>query len=852
MLNNVELFWLKRFQDYDLDRLSGHLRKQANDQKVSESFHLDIDPEILQKFRKVTGDSPLGCYSFFLTAFNLINFKYTGLNDVVVATTGIEKNADEVLFLRSKFQPSDTLKSVLQMDLQGIKDTFSGKGMPFQQLKNFLEVNLKIDLNAFLTVGIYSHALHFPSDTLQQCNILLEIDDQSADPKIVFHYSDELDKDFVQRFAHRYLFILRHLLDNLDATVQALPWFDQDEIDEVLHEFNKPIANKDFQDFVSLIDQKARDTPQKVVVEFGEVKLTYEELIQHANQVAGVFNQVSSSVNEVPIIALMIPRSHEMLIFMVAALKSQHAFLLLETDYQSERLSYVINDSQPDLLITENLENNPVFEVKNLSIMTSREVFEKSQMQPEDLPSFESSPDQIAYVVYTSGTSGDPKGVKISRRGMMNHFFAQIETMQLTDQDRIAQTSPAGFVIATWQFLCGPIAGSTVIIIDNETVKNPHQLMMVLSQRQVNILQVVPSHLEMILTIEEAPENDGLNALKYLFLTGEELRYALVSRWFKKYPSVKMINGYGMSEVSDDTTHHILSEVPATGVVPLGKIISNNRIYVLDENGDICPSGVLGEIWVSGLGVSKGYLGLEDMTREKFTKDRFIDRDDIFMYKTGDFGLWDSHGQLHYRGRKDRQVKIRGMRVELRDIEQQLMKSANVTDVRVVYDASEESLVAYLIPAVGEELERAKILESLLQKLPGHMIPAFLVFLPEFPVNANGKVDVSKFPKPGHQDLVEGRVIVSPANDVEERLLSLWTQILGISSISTTDSFFSIGGDSFKVVNLYDLLNEAFPDVLEIHHLFNLVSIQKQAEFILSHSEEESDDSNTSIKVSDF
>ena len=393
----------------------------------------------------------------------------------------------------------------------------------------------------------------------------------------------------------------------------------------------------------------------------------------------------------------------------------------------------------------------------------------------------------LSYVIYTSGSTGKPKGAMVEHIGMMNHLHAKITDLRLTGNSIIAQNASHTFDISVWQFFAALIPGGKTIIYPDELVLDPERFISGIIEDRISILEVVPSYLSIMLDFL-VDEDIGSLPIDYLLVTGEEIKPALVKKWFDKYPGIKMVNAYGPTEASDDITHHIMSNAPERETVSIGKPLQNLNIYIVDKHMRLCPLGVKGEICVSGVGVGRGYLSDEERTRQVFTEDPFIGERGVRLYKTGDLGCWLPDGTIEFFGRKDYQVKIRGFRIELGEIESKLLEHPAIKEA-VVVDREEgignKYLCAYFVGAGMNEktLGATELREFLSHTLPNHMVPAHFFQLDRLPLTPNGKIDRKTLPEPERmmdttltyitEEMLK-KVVVKPGNIPEdnEKLLS--------------------------------------------------------------------------------
>ncbi|MCX6582595.1 MAG: amino acid adenylation domain-containing protein [Candidatus Aminicenantes bacterium] len=446
-----------------------------------------------------------------------------------------------------------------------------------------------------------------------------------------------------------------------------------------------------------------------------------------------------------------------------------------------------------------------------------------------------SIPADLAYVIYTSGSTGQPKGVLIHQQGMINHLYAKINDLSITGEDIIAQTAPAGFDISVWQFLAALLVGGMTHIIDKETVLEPMEFLKELQQGRVTILESVPSLMTVFLDVVGTGRSNTLNHLRWMLATGEPLTPPLARKWYSHYPAVKLLNAYGPTEASDDITHHIVAVLPALPAetqfnIPVGKPLRNLQIYILDKNLSLCPVGVRGEICVAGIGVGKGYWKDPQKTATSFISNPFLD--DIndpnyaVLYRTGDTGYFAEDGTIYCLGRIDNQVKIRGNRIELEEIEKRLLEHPRVKETVIIVrggsekEAGEKELHAYITnnaaagtaDDAGAEAHLVALAEQLRDylsgSLPDYMIPARFIPIEQIPLTPNGKIDRKALEKMG-EVLNSNIQYAPPATEMEKTLAKIWQELLKLDRVGIHDDFFQLGGNSLTAITVASALKKA-------------------------------------------
>jgi amino acid adenylation domain-containing protein len=414
-----------------------------------------------------------------------------------------------------------------------------------------------------------------------------------------------------------------------------------------------------------------------------------------------------------------------------------------------------------------------------------------------DVPRRRSS-SALACIVYTSGSTGIPKGVMIEQRGMFNHLLSKVLDLELSASDVVAHTSPQSFVISIWQFLAALMVGARVHVCPEEMVRDPALLVQEILREGITVLQIVPALLREILRrMPNEPAFQALSQLRVLISTGESLPPDLCRDWFQHFPSVPIVNAYGATETSDDVATHRLGTAPTSATVPIGRAIANTYLYVLDPHLQPVPIGIAGELYVGGIGVARGYLNDKEQTSRRFLRDPFSKRSGARLYRTGDLARWRADGILECLGRIDRQVKIHGCRVELEEIEYVLTENAKVQSCAVLVRPSkgDVQLIACVVATAGGQPRVSELNDFLRARLPAHMIPAGYVFLDDMPLTPHGKLDRPALAALKGALKTEDE-LVAPRSSTEHILARIWTDMLEVEKVGRSSNFFDLGGHS--------------------------------------------------------
>jgi amino acid adenylation domain-containing protein/non-ribosomal peptide synthase protein (TIGR01720 family) len=555
--------------------------------------------------------------------------------------------------------------------------------------------------------------------------------------------------------------------------------------------------------------QVAAGPARTAVADSGGGYLTYADLDREASAIAAALRQRGAGRDA--IVGVVGRRTPAFAAALLGVLKAGSAFVPIDPRLPAGYLRQIVAESAPRCLVAEEASLPLARELaaaggacEVLPIAGGRRGERAGPAAPETSPAAR----DLAYVIFTSGSSGTPKGAMIEHRGMLNHLRAKIALLGLTATDRVAHTAPSSFDVAVWQWLAPLLAGATVEIVDDADARSPEQLLDQLERRGVSIVELVPSLLRAVLDKLDggAPSRPRLTALRTLIVTGEPLAPGLCRRWLAHYPGVPIVNAYGPTECSDDVTHFEVAAPPPPDQlrVPIGWPIDGVRLYV--DDGGLVPlrPGLCGELCVGGAAVGRGYVGDAERTAAAFVSDPWSDDPAARLYRTGDVVRVLDDGSLDLLGRRDRQVKIAGCRIEVEEIEARLRGHDGVRDVAVVARAGADGrlrLTAYVVPATPEPSVRAWR-RFLAERVPPQMVPSRFVTLEALPLTAHLKVDREALPDPAARSGDDGPQAAPATGEAEERLRAIWKDLLGVQEIGPDDDFFQLGGDSILSIQV--------------------------------------------------
>jgi amino acid adenylation domain-containing protein len=567
-----------------------------------------------------------------------------------------------------------------------------------------------------------------------------------------------------------------------------------------------------------IADQAAR-TPGAPAVRFGGRTLCYRELEEASNRLARRLRRFR--VGQEVRVGVCAERSLEMVVALVAVLKSGGAYVPLDPGYPVERLAYMLEDSGVGVLLTQG-HLAPTLPAHGAQVVLLDELWTLDE--PASAPAVETVPESLAYMIYTSGSTGRPKGAMNAHRGIVNRLAWMQAEYGLGPDDRVLQKTPFSFDVSVWEFFWPLITGACLVVAKPGGHQDPNYLVQTIAEEGITTLHFVPSMLQVFV---EAPGLESCTSLRRVLASGEALPFDLVERWYQRM-SAPLHNLYGPTEAAVDVTYWPCAAGDARRLVPIGRPVWNTRIHLLDRWGAETPVGVAGELYIGGVQVGRGYLGRPELTAERFVPDGLETEPGAGgarLYRTGDLARRLPSGEIEYLGRVDFQVKVRGFRIELGEIEAALLSYPDIREAIVLARedrASDLRLVAYLVGQEGAAPQASDLRAHLGTRLPEYMIPSTFVALPQLPLSPNGKVDRKALPAPEAQ---ESGVFEAPRTPTEELVAGIYAEVLGRERIGAADSFFELGGHSLLATQVVSRLRETFGVELPLRRLFETPTV---------------------------
>ncbi|MEL5954080.1 amino acid adenylation domain-containing protein [Streptomyces sp. CLV115] len=621
--------------------------------------------------------------------------------------------------------------------------------------------------------------------------------------------TDVLDEDCAVRIAGYHLAALALIVADPDAEHERQSLLSPEELHFQLEGLAGPHRELPAHRFHELFEQRVASHPDDVAAVHGDLQLTYRELNARANRVGRAL--LARGLRPEGVVAVVTERNLDWMVAVLAVFKAGGVYLPVEPHFPADRIATILSRAACELVLTEPGSTATLDQalgaLPGVQKLLVGAAYEEDHADG-DL-AVRVAPDQLAYIYFTSGSTGEPKGAMCEHAGMLNHLYAKIDDLEIGEGQVVAQTAPQCFDISLWQLMSGLLVGGRTLLVEQEVILNVERFVDKIIDERVSVLQIVPSYLDVVVSwLNQHPRE--LPDLRCVSVTGEALKKELVQRWFAAQPGIKLVNAYGLTETSDDTNHEVMDRAPDGDRVLLGPAVNNVHVYVVDEHLIPVPLGAPGLIVFSGVCVGRGYVNDPELTRQAYLDDPH--RAGVRLYRGGDYGRWTPGGKLEFLGRRDTQVKIRGFRIEIGEIENALLQVPGVRDGAVVItERADQSKHLVAFCSGRRPLDVDVVLARLGESLPAYMVPSALHWRDTLPLTANSKIDRKTLQAlAGELDVVPDG-FCAPETPAEAQLAAAWAKVLGIPQdrIGRRDHFFDRGGTSLSAVKLAIVLDRA-------------------------------------------
>ena len=854
-------FWLAQFEEEAPVLDLPYDRARPNKQSfIGGTVSVDVPAKITQDIHQLAQETGSTDYMILLSSFMVLLHEYSRQEDIVIGSPisgRTHKDTESMLgmFVNTlAMRGYPTRQKTFNQLLAELKETslqaFDNQEYPLEALVDEIVENRDLTRNPLFdvlftlqnndkqSIDIEDWNIETKEATNTNAKFDLNMTIEEGDTyKVLLEYGKELfDAETVQRMLGHYMEILKNVTQNPQLNIgeiEIITAAEQTEIFEVFNDTAESLNNS--QTFVERFEAQVAQTPQQTAITYEGESLTYSELNSRANQLAYRLRELGVQPDD--LVGLMTYRRLEMMVGIFGILKAGGAYVPVDPNYPVERIEFMLEDSQPDVLITDHTLNSELaYDNTVIDLLTT----DLTTLPKDNLPHV-TDVSNLMYVIYTSGTTGKPKGVLVPYEGVLNRLNWMIDKYNFDESDIILFKTPFTFDVSVWEIFSWAMVGGQAVLLPSGEEVNPEKIMNLIYDHHVTMVHFVPSMLGGFIDYIKSTDNvASLASLKTLLATGEALKPVLANEFntvIGKRNDTLLVDLYGPTEASIEMLHYPVPHSKTHEVIPIGNPIANVHAHVINEDNKLMGIGVPGELCISGIAVTRGYLNRPELTAEKFIDNPFGDGK---LYRTGDLAKWRGDGMVEYLGRMDEQVKIRGYRIELGEIESVLGKMSAITNVAVVAKpmaGSDLALCAYLVAEETLDFEAIKV--ALNQQLPEYMVPAYMMQLDALPVTVNGKLNKKSLP----EIEVESATYIEPSNDMETTVAEAFETVLDRERVSIQDSFFEIGGDSIKAIKLTSLLSKSYN--ISIKDIFELQTVESISKALIERA-----DTNIMAKLS--
>lgn len=820
-----------------------------------QTYGFKISNQLTQRLLELGEKESASLYMILLASYNVLLNRYTNQDDILVGSPVANRNRKGIenivgmfvntIVLRTDLKGSPTFLDLLRRVKKVSLEAFEHQDLPFEKIVEVLQPDRNptyspIFQTMFVLQNTPTATLDLPNLNVDLMNIesgkskydlTLTIEETKTGLKAYFEYCTSIfDELTIETMSKHFINLLENIILAPHKEIGLLPMLNSEEIENVVYEWNDTFAEYPRDTCLhQLFEQQAIKTPNAVAVNCGISQLTFQELNEKANTLAQKLQSEGYKKGEY--IGIFMERSLNLVVGILAVLKTGCAYLPLDPHHPQDRLMYILEDAKVKVVLTDQVLHEKL-KKENLSkicVNVNDEFFSYSKY-----PNIKSNvnPNDPAYVIYTSGSTGQPKGVVVHHRGAVNYLSWAKETYSTKNGKGSVVHSSIGFDLTITSLFLPLITGTTVNLL-SEDVSIQALSNFLRKEGNTGLLKITPAHLQ-LLTLEFNP-NEIEDLVQILVIGGEALNEENVAFWKKNSPNTRIFNEYGPTEtVVGCSFYEIFPNENFNAAIPIGRPIANTQIYLLNQQLQPVPIGAIGEIYIGGDSVAIGYLNKPDLTDKSFIANPFRKQNQNRLYRSGDLARYRKDGTIEYLGRSDDQVKIRGYRIELGEVQKALNEHSMINDsVLIIKEDNHKNkyIIAYIVSK--ESILTTNELQKFLKRtLPNYMIPSNFIFLNEIPLSNNGKVNRKALEEFDTKE-IGNREFIAPSNELEEKVANVWSEVLNIDKVSITDNFFEIGGHSLLATQVISRINHMFSIKMELRKLFESPTVKDVSQLIL-------------------
>lgn len=834
-------FWKKNF--------SGEIPKLSNIEDYNRptiktfrgsSTRRELPIEVHHKFKTICNQRKASLFVGYATILNILLYKYSGHTDIIIGSPAAGRDhknlRDQIglyvstFALRTKLDDNESFEILFDKIKRNILEIFKYQEYPFDNLLDDLQLSNNSNRNPLFDVMLVmensienkwlkSYKTKYfsiiPYGDYEKCtsklDLLFSIDEEGDKPIVHLEYNNDIySVNKANQLVKHFVQILKKVIDFPSLPIIEIDYLDRKEKKMLFRNSNPlDISYSDCNSIIELFGGQVKRFPEKTALVFREVRISYSELDIVSSELA-IFLREKNNLKEGDSIAILLPKSHWQVISILATLKIGCIYVPIDLDNSQKRINHILKETNSKLTI--DVEEIQKFEKEN-------RLYEKSQEINTKLVS-------SACIMYTSGSTGLPKGVVVKQKGIIS-LVKNNSLVNLTENNSLISTSSFSFDAINFEYFGMLLNGGKLVICEKEELLVPQKLSQIIKNESIDTVWFTSGLLNQIIDFDISV----FEGISTVLAGGDVLSVSQIQKLRKTYPVLEIINGYGPTENTTFSTMYSIGDLIPNNI-PIGKPINNNCVYILDKKNQLVPNGVIGEICVGGDGLSKEYINRPNLTSEKFIPNPFTEN--TILYKTGDLGRWQFDGNIEFIGRKDGQIKLRGYRIELKEIEYILSSNESILSSVVLahkIPSKKKRLAAYLI--CNKKINTVDLCDWLIDRLPHYMIPNRFVMVDNFPLTLNGKIDKEKLSLIDNSNYTINKDLEIKDNEVEKRIIQIWKEVLGVEKIELEDNFFDLGGNSIKLVTLRNLINKQFRlsvALIDLYKMFNVRMMSRGVE----------------------
>ncbi|CAC9975507.1 non-ribosomal peptide synthetase [Flavobacterium panici] len=855
-LSLQKAFWLKELNGFKNTAILPADFKKSNKISFEGAYaNFTIKGKRRKALEELAKNSETSLFSVLTSLYSILQAKLTGIDDLAIGTPvagrrhwSLENMIGmfvNTLAIRINFKNEISFSDYLKEVSSKIVHCFDNQEYPFEALLDDLGSRQSNEMNPFfntlITLDNFEQTVVAINDleikpfeinkSTSKFDLIMHFSEKENELACTFEYSTQLfKKETIERFFDYFINILDQVAENESVILDKITLLNQESSNELLqlNDFTDVAYNQNLT-IIDLFEEQVVKSQDNTALVLGNETLSYNELNERANQVARLLR--AKGLEREGVVGILMEKSFEVVIGMLGILKAGGVYVPIDVNYPQNRIDYIVENSGLKMILTipefENIVDKK--DVSNIFISEADEIKDKSNLD------IVNSPNDMCYIIYTSGTTGVPKGVMVEHRNVVRLLFNKGFQFDFTDKDVWTMFHSHCFDFSVWEMYGPLLYGGVLIIITTLEARDPSRFVKIMEDNKVTVLNQTPTSFYNLIR-ESIEKNANLNALRYVVFGGEALTPSKLNHWRDLYPNTKLINMYGITEVTVHMTYKEIGDAEIQhSISNIGKALPTGSIYLLDNNMKPVPVGVIGEIYVGGEGVARGYMNNKELTDSRFIKNPFKEGDRL--YRSGDLAVLLENGDLEYKRRSDNQIQLKGFRIELKEIEHHLYQHKLIDNAVVIMRVSKKDepyLCAYYVGK--EELDINNLRSYLEELLPHYMIPSFYVKIDEMPFTSNNKIDIAKLPEPKIGFLGN---YIAPTNKEEQIMCEIWAKYMDIEQVGIMDNFFSLGGDSLRAIALISTINEKLSASLMIADLYSFPTIKELVVALKSNKGEE-------------